>query len=343
MAKASWHQTLAIHPAAELFPEMTPDELKALGADIIKNGLTSPVVLWQGDRRSPLCLIDGRSRLDAIEISTGSPAEIGPPSITAGKDFLAVNKVVVLDAKTDPWAYVISANIRRRHLGTEDKDRLIVQLLKADPTKSNRQVAKLTDTSHPHVAKVREQAEKTGDVETVTTSIDSRGRQQPTRKSRVVKLTPETIQLIKKLTERGASREKIAETIGVTVNSLQTACSRLGISLRPPRAAKAKLSDEIGSESADELARLRARVDELVAEKGQLEIKVLELASEIAELRRPASEATNDEAVDADAAVLGNLLKGWDRASAPVRERFMARTIGVNPAACRRYRLRRTA
>src|SRR5262249_4878269 len=34
-----------------------------------------------------------------------------------------------------------------------DKDRLIVQLLKADPTKSNRQVAKLTDTSHPHVAK----------------------------------------------------------------------------------------------------------------------------------------------------------------------------------------------
>jgi DNA-binding Lrp family transcriptional regulator len=292
MAKASWHQTLAIHPAAELFPEMTPDELKALGADIIKNGLTSPVVLWQGDRRSPLCLIDGRSRLDAIEISTGSPAEIGPPSITAGKDFLAVNKVVVLDAKTDPWAYVISANIRRRHLGTEDKDRLIVQLLKADPTKSNRQVAKLTDTSHPHVAKVREQAEKTGDVETVTTSIDSRGRQQPARKSRVVKFTPETIQQIKKLTERGASREKIAETIGVTVNSLQTACSRLGISPPPRKDTR----DDIGPY---DLAWLRARVDELEAEKQRLEIENVGLRSEIEELRaRLATAQPTDDGLD---------------------------------------------
>jgi hypothetical protein len=180
----SWRDVLPIHPAANLFPLMSPDELRALGDDIVKNGLTSPIVLWCAHPKGQAQLLDGRNRLDAIELATGSPAEVGAPSITAGKGFLALNKVVVLDKSVDPYAYVISANIRRRHLSIEDKGRLIVKVLQADPTKSNRTVAKLTDTSHPHVAKVREQAEKAGDVETVTTSIDTKGRQQPAKRPR---------------------------------------------------------------------------------------------------------------------------------------------------------------
>jgi len=38
-----WRDVLTIHPAAELFPRMTPDELRALGDDIKKNGLHVPV------------------------------------------------------------------------------------------------------------------------------------------------------------------------------------------------------------------------------------------------------------------------------------------------------------
>jgi hypothetical protein len=49
------------------------------------------------------------------------------------------------------------------------------------------------------------------------------------------KFTPERIQQIKNLVERGKSREEIAELIEVTVGSLQVTCSRLGISLRRPR------------------------------------------------------------------------------------------------------------
>jgi hypothetical protein len=48
------------------------------------------------------------------------------------------------------------------------------------------------------------------------------------------KFTPERIQQIKYLVERGKSREEIAELIGVTVGSLQVTCSRLGVSLRRP-------------------------------------------------------------------------------------------------------------
>jgi hypothetical protein len=51
-------------------------------------------------------------------------------------------------------------------------------------------------------------------------------------RGRPIKFTPERIQQIKNLVERGKSREEIAELIGVTVGSLQVTCSRLGISLR---------------------------------------------------------------------------------------------------------------
>jgi hypothetical protein len=60
----------------------------------------------------------------------------------------------------------------------------------------------------------------------LATQVLIRGRQ--------IKFTPERIQQIKNLVERGKSREEIAELIGVTVGSLQVTCSRLGISLRRP-------------------------------------------------------------------------------------------------------------
>jgi hypothetical protein len=53
-------------------------------------------------------------------------------------------------------------------------------------------------------------------------------------RGRQIKFTPERIQQIKNLVERGKSRQEIAELIGVTVGSLQVTCSRFGISLRRP-------------------------------------------------------------------------------------------------------------
>jgi hypothetical protein len=52
---------------------------------------------------------------------------------------------------------------------------------------------------------------------------------------RPIKFTPERLEQIKNLVERGMSREEIAETIGVTLGSLQVTCSKHGISLRRPR------------------------------------------------------------------------------------------------------------
>lgn len=56
----------------------------------------------------------------------------------------------------------------------------------------------------------------------------------PVTSSRRTKFTPERIQQIINLVERGKRREEIAEIIGVTTAALQVACSRLGVSLRRP-------------------------------------------------------------------------------------------------------------
>jgi hypothetical protein len=37
----SWRDQIKLHPAADLFPMMSPDELKTLGEDIKANGLCS--------------------------------------------------------------------------------------------------------------------------------------------------------------------------------------------------------------------------------------------------------------------------------------------------------------
>jgi hypothetical protein len=43
MTATNWRDSLKIHPAAELFPQMTPDELMKLGGDIKVNGMRVPI------------------------------------------------------------------------------------------------------------------------------------------------------------------------------------------------------------------------------------------------------------------------------------------------------------
>jgi hypothetical protein len=60
-------------------------------------------------------------------------------------------------------------------------------------------------------------------------------RLSPVMRGRPTKFTPERIEQIRNLVERGRSREEIAEIIGCTVGTLQVTCSKLGVSLRRPR------------------------------------------------------------------------------------------------------------
>jgi len=82
MNRGKWRQILKVHPAADMLPAISTKELETLARDIADRGLRHPIVLlYKGDisRRHPKTvleaikkynaeLIDGRSRLDAIEL-----------------------------------------------------------------------------------------------------------------------------------------------------------------------------------------------------------------------------------------------------------------------------------
>jgi predicted ArsR family transcriptional regulator len=70
-----------------------------------------------------------------------------------------------------------------RHLTTQQKREVIAKLLKANPEKSNRQIAGEVKVSHPTVAAVRADLETKGDVEKISTSLDKKGRRQPIHKT----------------------------------------------------------------------------------------------------------------------------------------------------------------
>jgi hypothetical protein len=249
-ASSSWRSTLPIHPAAELFPRMSPDELRALGEDIVKSGLKSPIALWRPDSRSQPSLLDGISRLDAIEIATGSEVIVGAPSIAAGERFLASDKVIVLDKSVDPYTYVISANIHRRHLTAEQKRELIAKLIKATPEKSDRQIAETVKASPTTVGTVRANMEAKGEVSKLDTRTDARGVKQPARKK-------DCWSPLRRQTYRNQQRLK-ADAAAKTQ--------------QPTTAAQER--NDVGPHSKGEAERLPARVDELQAEKRQLESEI---------------------------------------------------------------------
>ena len=93
-----------------------------------------------------------------------------------------------------------------------------------------------------------------------------------------------------------------------------------------------KVRDDIGSESAGECERLRARNEELQAQLTHFEFQNIALRSEVGELKAVRKPESEGEGEDSE---LGNLLRAWDRASQGAREKFKARVglVAVEPTA----------
>jgi hypothetical protein len=186
----SWRDVLPVHPAADLFPLMSPDELKVLGEDIKENGLRTPIVLttvtsgYRDDGRDHL--LDGRNRLDAME-------RVGFVLVKKGKldphlgwedDITLLPPRPCSVPESEAYMAAVSLNIHRRHLTSEQRRDLITKLIKATPEKSDRQIAEQVKASPTTVGTVRTKLEATGDVSKLDTRQDTKGRKQPAKKKR---------------------------------------------------------------------------------------------------------------------------------------------------------------
>jgi ParB-like nuclease domain len=193
----SWRDVLPVHPAADLFPPLKSDELRELGEDIKKNGLREPIILWAEDYAEDPAdtewqVLDGRNRLDAMEM-VGLPVVVvkdrqlvRQPRYLVGRGDRRTSPVV------DPYEYVLSANIHRRHLTAEQKREIIAKVIKAQPEKSDRQIAKIAKASPTTVGTVRAKMEAGGDVSKLDTRTDTRGRKQPATKP--TRRSPEAVE-----------------------------------------------------------------------------------------------------------------------------------------------------
>lgn len=94
---------MKIHPVAELFPMLSDPELAELGEDIKRNGQINPIVVRGNE------VLDGRNRLAACRAA-------------------GVDPIITEFHGDDPIAFIVSANLRRRHLTDSQRAMIAAEL-----------------------------------------------------------------------------------------------------------------------------------------------------------------------------------------------------------------------
>jgi hypothetical protein len=117
------------HPAANLFPMMSEEELDTLAKDIKAHGQHHPILLYDGQ------ILDGRNRYEACAIAGVEP------------------KTLQWDGSGgSPTEFVLSLNAHRRHLTASQKAMVAVNalpLLQAEARERKREKAKVAADTKP--------------------------------------------------------------------------------------------------------------------------------------------------------------------------------------------------
>ena len=205
----TWRSVLpGIHPAADLLPRMSESELRELGEDIKRRGLQSPVSIFI-DADGVEQLLDGISRLDAMETAELPVVKDGT---ILDPDTVPTH---IVSGNVDPFAYVLSANIHRRHLTNEQKSAVIEKLLKANPKVSNRIIAKQVKADHKTVGKLRKRLESTGDVPQLDKTTGADGKERKAKK-------PSSAKPKAKAIEKRPNRKAVDESIDAPEGNAST-------------------------------------------------------------------------------------------------------------------------
>lgn len=145
------------HAAAEKFPLMGGADLDALAKDIAEHGLSEPIILCCGK------ILDGRARAAACAVARVEPRF---------EEFTGA----------DPEAFVLSANLHRRHLDQATRRALVRETLLADPARSSRAVAAELGVHHAAVSAQRAELETTGEIIQMDATVGRDGRTRRVRR-----------------------------------------------------------------------------------------------------------------------------------------------------------------
>jgi len=133
------YRKLEVHPLAELLPEASPEEYKALKESIRKNGLHEPMWLFEGK------ILEGRHRHRAL--------------LEIGRDFKSTDFQLFKGTYEQAKAFVFDKNLARRQLTRDQKEQIARRMIKESPKDSNRVIARRCGLSHVTVGKLRKEGD----------------------------------------------------------------------------------------------------------------------------------------------------------------------------------------
>lgn len=198
--------TFEIHPAANIFPEMTDEEAKSLMIDIRENGQREPIILFNGK------VIDGRNRLRACRWLGFEPKT---------REYQGREEDVV--------SFVTSLNLHRRHLNASQRAMVASKIAEwkngvnqhtgGSANLPTHQAAKLMSVSERSVHTAKAVTAK-GEPE-VASAVMS-GKMSLHEASTVIQLRPETQRAVASL-PKAERRETLA---GNTIEQLGVIGSR---------------------------------------------------------------------------------------------------------------------
>src|SRR5215468_2725045 len=132
------------HPLANMFPMIEGNAFEELKRDIAAQGFLEPIRLYQG------MILDGRNRYAAGK--------------ACGHQFSVDDFIQWEGTLAEAEAWVISTNLHRRQLTTKQKQDLIMDMVKRNPSLSDREIARQIGVSNSTVGAARDRLTNSPEV-----------------------------------------------------------------------------------------------------------------------------------------------------------------------------------
>jgi hypothetical protein len=170
--KDEWRKLIQcdFHPACDALPDLSEEDFQKLVADIKENGIREPVVFWQEgrDNKEGRCLVSGRHRYRANEAAGMRHYQVPQRTVYGGK----------------PLDWVVSLDVRRRHLTKEEQADIIIRLAEADYQATKATTRNIFAELEAELAKPK--LDDSQPVSEPVTHKGGRGKTNPVRQAAVV-------------------------------------------------------------------------------------------------------------------------------------------------------------